>query len=105
MALLQRFSTTTKGAMTFTGNTFGYGELKTIYNDIGAFLTLDVSLQVPGYPLGSTLDWQKNSSMAYLNLPSSSNVLYAELIWGASTKSGKEDVTSEINTSITLIAD
>jgi uncharacterized repeat protein (TIGR01451 family) len=103
MALLRRYTTTTKGAMTFTGNTLGYGELNTSYNDIGAFLTLDVSLQVPGYPLGSTLDWKKNASMAYLNLPSTSEVLYAELIWGGSTKSGKEDVTSEINTSITLI--
>ncbi|MCH5586103.1 hypothetical protein MK805_14265 [Shimazuella sp. AN120528] len=103
MALLRRFSTTTKGAMTFTGNTLGYGELNTIYNDIGAFLTLDVSQQVPGYPLGSTLDWKKNSSMAYLNLPAGSEVLYAELIWGGSTKSSKEDVTSEINTPVTLM--
>lgn len=103
MALLQRFSTTTKGAMTFTGNTLGYGELNTIYNDIGAFMTLDVSLKVPGYPIGSTLDWKKNSSMAYLNLPTGSEVLYAELIWGGSTQSSKEDVTNEINTPVTLM--
>jgi uncharacterized repeat protein (TIGR01451 family) len=103
MALLRRFNTTTKGAMTFTGNTLGYGELNTIYNDIGAFLTLDVSLQVTGYPLGSTLDWKKNSSMAHLNLPVGCEVLYAELIWGGSTKSGKEDVTSEIDTAVTLM--
>lgn len=103
MALIRRYTTTTNGAITFTGNTLGFGELNQIYNDIGAFVTLDPTLQVPGYPVGSTLDWKKNASLAYLTLPPGSEVLYAELIWGGSTKSSKEDVTTDINSPITLI--
>ncbi|KEK23079.1 RICIN domain-containing protein [Bacillus gaemokensis] len=102
MAFIQRYSTTTNGAITFTGNTLGLSNTNTSYTDIGAFITLDLSKQVPGYPAGTTLDWKENASAAQLRLPTGSQVLYAELIWGGSTKTSIEDVTNEIDRTITL---
>ncbi|PEM44834.1 RICIN domain-containing protein [Bacillus toyonensis] len=104
MAFIQRYSTTTNGAVTFTGNTLGLSNTNISYTDIGAFITLDLSKQVPGYPAGTTLDWKENASAAQLRLPTGSIVLYAELIWGGSTKTSTEDVTSEIDGAITLIS-
>lgn len=104
MAFIQRYSTTTNGAVTFTGNTLGLSNINISYTDIGAFITLDLSKQVPGYPAGTTLDWKENASAAQLRLPTGSIVLYAELIWGGSTKTSTEDVTSEIDRAITLIS-
>ncbi|KEK23075.1 DUF11 domain-containing protein [Bacillus gaemokensis] len=103
MPIVQRYTTTTNGAMTFTGNTLGFGSNNPSYNDIGAFITLDVTQQVPGYPVGSTLNWKLNASQAFLKLPTASEVLYAELIWGGTSKFNSVDVTGEINSSITLI--
>lgn len=102
MSFLQRFSTTTNGAITFTGNTLGLSNSNTIYSDIGAFITLDSTKQVTGYPPGSTLDWRENGSAARLLIPAGATVLYAELIWGGSTKTSREDVTSEIDRAITF---
>jgi uncharacterized repeat protein (TIGR01451 family) len=102
MSFLQRYSTTTNGAITFTGNTLGLSNTNTIYSDIGAFITLDTTKQVTGYPPGSTQDWRENGSAARLQIPTGATVLYAELIWGASTKTSKEDVTSEIDGAITF---
>ncbi|TVX93232.1 RICIN domain-containing protein [Paenibacillus agilis] len=103
MALNPRYSTTTNGAVTFTGNTLGLSSTNTSYTDIGTFITTDTTKQVTGYPAGTTLDWKENSSAAQLRLPTGSDVLYAELIWGGSTKTSREDVTSEIDRAITLI--
>ncbi|WOA66270.1 DUF11 domain-containing protein (plasmid) [Bacillus mycoides] len=99
MPFIHRFTQTTNGAITFTGNTLGYADGST---DIGAFLTTDSSKQVSGYPAGSTMNWQENSSLAMLRIPADSEILYAELIWGGSTKDQYTDVRSAINTSITF---
>lgn len=100
MPFIQRFSQTTNGKITFTGNTLGYADGST---DIGAFLTTDTSKQVSGYPAGSTQNWGENSSAAILRMIDDSEVLYAELIWGGSTNSNWENVTSSINTAVTFI--
>ncbi|WP_338057519.1 DUF11 domain-containing protein [Shimazuella soli] len=102
MSFQRRYSTTTNGAVTFTGNTLGLSNTNTIYSDIGAFITLDTTKQVTGYPPGSTQDWRENGSAARLQIPTGATVLYAELIWGGSTKTSTEDVTSEIDGAITF---
>lgn len=103
MPLVQRFTTTTNGAITFTGNTLGFGSSNSLYNDIGAFITLDTTQLVSGYPAGSTLDWKRNASQADLKIPVASEVLYAELIWGGTAKFNTVDVTGEIDSPITFI--
>ncbi|UHA73524.1 RICIN domain-containing protein [Paenibacillus sp. 481] len=103
MSFIQRYSTTTNGAVTFTGNTLGLSHTNTSYTDIGAFITLDSAKQAAGYPAGTTLNWKENGSSAQLRLPAGSQILYAELIWGGSTKTSTEDVTSEIDRAITLV--
>lgn len=102
MSFVQRYTNTANGAVTFTGNTLGLSNTNTLYSDIGAFITLDLTKQVTGYPVGTTLDWKENASSALLSLPAGSEVLYAELIWGGSTKTSKEDVTSAIDSPISF---
>ncbi|MCR8842658.1 hypothetical protein NQ117_03100 [Paenibacillus sp. SC116] len=103
MPILRRYTTTTNGAMTFTGNTLGFGVINPSYNDIGAFITLDPTLQEAGYPPGSTRDWKLNASQAQLRVPAASEVLYAELIWGGTAKFNTSDVTADLDTPVTFI--
>lgn len=107
MAFINRYSTRTCGAMTFTGNTLGLSQLLNAnqagtQGSIGAFITTDTTLQVPTFPPGTTLDYTLNNSEANLVLPAGSTVLYAELIWGGNYLSVNEDITSEINNSVTF---
>ncbi len=100
---IQRFSTTDNGGITFTGNTLGLSKATGQNNPgtldaIGAFITTNTPLPSPvgnypndGLQAGTTLDYTKNSSSAYLDLPDGSEVLYAELIW-----SGSYDYYSQI---------
>ncbi|TVX93229.1 DUF11 domain-containing protein [Paenibacillus agilis] len=97
MPFIHRFTQTTNGAITFTGNTLGFADGST---DIGAFLSTDTSKQVSGYPAGSTLNWSENSSAAELRFLAGSEILYAELIWGGSTKDDSTNIGGAINTSI-----
>ncbi|UHA73526.1 DUF11 domain-containing protein [Paenibacillus sp. 481] len=99
MPFIHRFTQTTNGAITFTGNTLGFADGST---DIGAFLATDTSKQVSGYPAGSTLTWQENSAAAVLRFPAGSEVLYAELIWGGSTRDDSTDIGSAINSSVSF---
>ncbi|MEG2810939.1 MAG: DUF3794 domain-containing protein [Clostridium sp.] len=87
MAIVNRYSVETTGAMTFTGNTLGLSQLLDTNqagpnNSIGAFTSLDTLLQVPTFPPGTTLNYTQNGSEATLVIPPGSTVLYAELIWG-----------------------
>ncbi|MGG5462106.1 DUF7507 domain-containing protein [Clostridium sp. B9] len=100
MTIINRFATTQRGAMLITGNTLG---LSINNADAGAFITLDTSQQVAGFPAGSTLLWQNNSSSAQVNIPAGSTVLYAELQWGGtSIDSNGDNVTAFLNNSITF---
>lgn len=107
MPFINRFSTTTNGAMTFTGNTLGLSKEANTNNagtrhSIGAFISLNTALQVPTYPFppGTTLNWQENSSQAILNIPPGSTVIYAELIWAGQYKTGSVDLSAFINNTI-----
>lgn len=109
MAFINRASITDCGAMTFTGNTIGLSQQLNTNNagdrgSVGAFISLDETLQVPTYPIeagvGTTLNWQENGSRAVLNLPVGSTVLYAELIWGGNYLARNQDISAVLNTPV-----
>ncbi|MBV6715023.1 tandem-95 repeat protein [Paenibacillus chitinolyticus] len=107
MPFINRYSTTTNGAITFTGNTLGLSKQNNANapetaRSIGTFTTVNTSLQDDTYPLGTTSDHRLNSSSAILVLPSQSTVLYAELIWGGSCNLGEENVSSALNNTVSL---
>lgn len=77
MAISQCYLTIDNGHMILTGNTLVIYQQNV--NNGGPFITTNTALQVSGYPTGTTLNWQENSSMAVLNIPPSATVLYAEL--------------------------
>lgn len=88
MPLVNRFHTIDHGAITFTGNTLGLSPVQPEPNidTLGIFTSVNTSLQVSGYPQGTTQDWQQNSSSAILSIPPESEILYAELLWGEHVK-------------------
>ncbi|MCA1060587.1 DUF11 domain-containing protein [Rossellomorea aquimaris] len=107
MPFVNRFSERTCGEMTFTGNTLGLSQLLNqnragIQGSIGAFTTVDVNMQVPTFPQGTTLNYQENSSSAILQIPSGSTILYAELIWGGNYLSRNENILGQLNVPVTL---
>jgi len=107
MPIVNRFDVVTCGQMTFTGNTLGLSQETNTNNagtagSIGAFVTLDTSMQVDAFPQGTTLDYTENSSSAILTIPAGSAVLYAELIWGGNYLTINEDISSEIDNQVLL---
>lgn len=103
---MNRFTTTVTGAVTFTGNTLGLSPTSPApgnnFGTIDVFTTVNTSLQVPGFPAGTTNDWRLNSASAILNLPAGSSVLYAELVWAGTYRTDTEDVTAFLNDNITF---
>ena len=86
-----RYSGTVRGNLSTTGNTLGLagGAGGPSVNDgIGAFIDGTGTLQVPGWPLGTTLDWTLASSTGVLDLPAGATILHAELVWGGSVSAG-----------------
>lgn len=84
-----RYNGTINGGVLFTGNTLGLSKAPNqnepgVLSAAGAFITTDLTQKVGAYPAGTTLDWTKNSSTAYLDLPPNTEVVYAELIWSGS---------------------
>ncbi len=69
---------------------------------LAVFTTVNTALQVPGFPAGTTDEWQLNSSSAILNLPAGSSVLYAELVWAGTFRTDTEDVLPFLNDNITF---
>ena len=109
-----RFSLTTAGNVVATGNALGLSKQMSangpgVEDSIGTFATLD-GASVDDSPAnagnpwftGTTFDWASNGADAELVLPENAEILYAELIWGGSTFYGTEDVTAELDTSVTL---
>lgn len=90
---LSRFATNTYGAIIFTGNTLGLARHDAAtgrdWDDVGAFMTLDINSQVTPYPAGTTVDWSNNSSFAVLRIPANSTILYAELIWAGASHTNR----------------
>ncbi len=108
-AYVNRFSTITNGAITFTGNTLGLSKqaganAPGIRGGIGAFITTNIALVDGTYPAGTTPDWRLDSAAAVLNIPAGSNVLYAELIWSGSYSYGGENVSPFLNNPVNLTA-
>ncbi|MBD8497226.1 DUF7507 domain-containing protein [Paenibacillus arenosi] len=108
MPFVQRFTVTSAGALTFTGNALS---LSKINNQLlpgnldasGAFITTNTGLTAPGWFPGTTLNYTQNSSAAVLRLPAGSTIEYAELIWSANYSSGVGNVTPNINDPIQFI--
>jgi uncharacterized repeat protein (TIGR01451 family) len=101
-AYVQRYTTITNGAITFTGNSLGLDKVSGgngpgTSGGIGTFTTLNTALTDGTFPAGTTADWTKNGSSANLVIPAGSTVLYAELIWSGSYSYGGEDVSTSIN--------
>ena len=98
MAVIKRFSTVRQGGIVFTGNTLGLAPAVSssggFAGSIAVFTSLDTSLQVSGFPAGTTLDYTKNGSAAVLNLPADATVIYAELVWGGLYRYGNTDITA-----------
>ncbi|UHA72685.1 DUF11 domain-containing protein [Paenibacillus sp. 481] len=98
MPFVQRFTTTSAGSLTFTGNALS---LSKIANQLlpgtldasGAFITTNTSLVAPGWFPGTTLDFTVDNSAAILQLPPGSTVEYAELIWSANYANPTGNVT------------
>lgn len=110
-AYVLRYDVTTRGGVTFTGNTLGLSRDTSssgltqpgVRDSIGAFSTIDTTLQLGSYPPGTTDDWQLNSAAATLQLPPASSVLHAELIWGGSINLAGEDVSGDLDTPVSFI--
>jgi MYXO-CTERM domain-containing protein/uncharacterized repeat protein (TIGR01451 family) len=112
-----RFKTTTPGGIASTGNTLGLAKQRDANgpgteHSIGTFITVDGAAAdtdplnpTNPWPTGTTWDWTQNSSTGNLQLPAGATVLYAELVWSGSYNYSPENVTSQIDTPITLIAD
>jgi hypothetical protein len=92
---VQRFTTISNGAVTFTGNSLGLdGEASQngqgTRGSIGTFVTTNTASRditplpttAPQFPFGTTSDWRQNGSQAVLRLPAGARVLRAELVWG-----------------------
>jgi uncharacterized repeat protein (TIGR01451 family)/MYXO-CTERM domain-containing protein len=109
-----RFSQIAAGQVVATGNTLGLSkELQAngpgIQDSIGTFIALDPA-SVDNAPAnagnpwgpGTTNNWTMNGSDAALQLPAGAEVLHAELVWGGSTVYNTEDVTGNVDDSISL---
>ncbi len=113
MPYVQRFTTTTDGTITFTGNTLGLSkETDTLaagtQGSIGSFITLQ-NTGVPTYPTpppGTTQNYTESLSSAILhinNLGGLSKVLYAELIWEGQYLTNDQDISGLIDNPIQFI--
>ena len=107
-AYVNRFTTITNGAVTFTGNTIGLNKqaganAPGTSGAIGTFIASTNPTSVDGtYPLGTTATWQANASQATLVVPAGGTVLYAELIWSGSYSYGGENVSAFLNNNVTF---
>lgn len=108
MPIIERYSAIKNGGIVFTGNTLGLSKAANaaspgVLGSIGAFISLDTSLQVSTFPAGTTLDYTKNGSAAVLNLPAGSTVLYAELVWGGLFRSSANDISALLDNPVEFI--
>ncbi|KWU60944.1 tandem-95 repeat protein [Priestia megaterium] len=109
MPYVNRFLTNANGAVTFTGNTFGLNKQANANapgtaGSIGTFFSVNPSSIDGSFPTGTTANYLQNSSSAVLRLPSTTTqILYAELIWGGSYLYGGEDVSTALNNAVTFV--
>ncbi|GMG76919.1 hypothetical protein ShirakiTB12_53880 [Priestia megaterium] len=109
MPYVNRFLTNANGAVTFTGNTFGLNKQANANapgtaGSIGTFFSVNPSSIDGSFPTGTTANYLQSSSSAVLRIPSTTTqILYAELIWGGSYLYGGEDVSAALNNAVTFI--
>lgn len=108
MPIIERYSAIKNGGIVFTGNTLGLSKAANatspgVLGSIGAFISLDTSLQVSTFPAGTTLDYTKNGSAAVLKLPAGSTVLYAELVWGGLFRSSANNISALLDNPVEFI--
>ena len=96
------FSRTLRGRIAVTGNTLGLDSSSTTNNapgtrgGIGAFIAnpLDFATSQFGtYPVGTTGDYTRNGSAAFLDIPAGASVASAWLVWGCSTQANGAPTT------------
>ncbi|NEZ41213.1 DUF11 domain-containing protein [Paenibacillus alvei] len=114
MSFILRFSTITRGAITFTGNSLGISRASRFSpactpgtaDAIGSFIINDpnsVCGTVPSSPAtggGTTNIYMMNFSTNSLVLTPGSTVVYAELVWGGTyliNTPGGEDLSARLN--------
>jgi hypothetical protein len=114
LASERRFAKTAAGGIVTTGNALGLSKGLDengpgTEDSIGTFTSLDDQSvddnpANPGNPWfgGTVNDWTQNGSDAALVLDADAQVLYAELVWGGSTAYGTEDVTGDLDSTVTL---
>lgn len=105
MAFNLRFVGNEPGAITFTGNVLGLSRSSSVgvpgtTDSIGAFTSIDTSIQYGSYPEGTTDNFNLNSSSAILQMPLESTVLYAELVWGGLYNNTTTDISAFIDKTI-----
>lgn len=103
MSLVTRYSDRIYGDITFIGNTLGVSRGRIIQQDpipspgtfgiVGAFITTDKTKTCGWFGSGTTCDYLLNKSTALLQLPASTNILYAELIWGGTSSTDGGDIS------------
>ena len=86
MTLINRFTTTTQGAMILTGNTLncrqGNAYLPGVDYQNGSYIATNTTLiATTGFPHGTTFSPGLSSSSAIVNIPNGSTILYAQLFW------------------------
>lgn len=106
MPFTKRFSTIARGGIRFIGNTLGLSKIQNLLSagtrgSIGAFTSLK-NVQVPTFPLGTTLNYLDNGSSAILTLQPGSDILYAELVWGGLYKSLTQNIVAVIDSPVRL---
>ncbi len=87
MPLIQRYTTVAKGAMILAGNALNcreanpYPPATTDFRN-GSYISTNTSLVASaGFPNGTTTQFTQSSSTAYVDIPSGSTILYAQLFW------------------------
>jgi large repetitive protein len=105
---INRYSTVTNGALTFTGNTIGLNKAANANapgnsQAIGTFIAANGSSVDGTYPTGTTATYTANGSSAVLSIPPGSTVLYAELVWSGSYSYGGESVVTALGSPVFLV--
>lgn len=104
MQLLTRFADKLQGNITFIGNTLSLSR-RTNQRQPGrecvggAFISLKPT-RCNTFPAYTTCDYRLNGSQAILILPDNAEVVYAELIWSGTAKTGAGSAEHVINDSI-----
>ncbi len=110
MSLITRFSERIYGDITFIGNTLGLSRRPiTQQNPVrspgtlgiaGTFITTDTTKTCGGFTNGTTCDYLLNKSTAVLQLPATTQIVYAELIWSGNSSTDGGNINSLLDNKV-----